>query len=264
MLRSVAISKPLDAQQLGALVNSMQIVTTQPGCSLLSNVPLDALYILQSGTMTVSIKNGPTATIRPGGVFGELALAEQQQSNDLVTATAATGATCVLARITRESFDKHVGGLQEIKDTSFNERALASVDALASLTIAERRQLARIMTRVSYEEHVADAQVNAPRAALSCCLWAARRGSMQCAHAGPYMYRHACRLTVTDTQRSSVLSRLTARLSSAARVFFSGRHAKSCRGDDRVLRGPRRRHPNVRVLRAATKQRQVPALVDVH
>ena len=45
----------------------------------------------------------------------------------------AVGATCVLARITRESFDKHVGGLQEIKDTSFNERALASVDALASL-----------------------------------------------------------------------------------------------------------------------------------
>ena len=36
------------------------------------------------------------------------------------------------------------------------------------------------------------------------------------------------------------------------------------RGDDRVLRGPLRRHPNVRVLRAATKQRQVPALVDPH
>ena len=158
MLRSVNIFKPLDAHALSTLANSMQIVTCQPGHSLLSNVPLDALYILQSGMMTVAMQAsagtqtpGQTITVRPGGVFGESAVADTVQPSTLVTATATPAGACVLARITRESFNKHVGALQEIRDVSFNEKALSTVADLQALTIAERRQLARLMSRVTYE-----------------------------------------------------------------------------------------------------------------
>ena len=153
----VPILKPLDVQQLSALANSMQMVTIQPGQSLLNNVPLDAMYILQSGQLNVATHGARGAhggsrqeqTIRPGGVFGESSVAGEQ-SSVMVIATASTQGPCVLARVTRDAFTKHVGALQEIRDTGFNEKALAAVPELHALTIAERRQLAKLMSRIKY------------------------------------------------------------------------------------------------------------------
>jgi cGMP-dependent protein kinase len=152
MLRSVNVLRVLDVQQLSALANSMQIVTCQPGHSLLNHVPLDALYILQSGTMSVSVGGAPATTIRPGGVFGDDAVAAEPHvaASQLVSATAMPGERCVLARVTREAFVRHVGALQEIKDMSFKEAALANVPELGALSIAERRQLAAVMTRQTF------------------------------------------------------------------------------------------------------------------
>ena len=148
MLRSVPVLKPLDAQQLSALSQTLQIVTVQPGASLLRGVPIDALYILQTGSLSVSHAGAPPFTVQPGAAIGEDAVAGDRPPTVPVTATAIT--RCVLARITRDSFSRNVGALQEVKELNFNETALARVAGLAALSIAERRQLARLMSRVRY------------------------------------------------------------------------------------------------------------------
>ena len=131
-----------------ALANSLQIVTCAAGQALVRGASIGAVYIVQSGAMAVSIDGGPQRLIGPGGTFGEESVVSADASSHVMTATASS--MSVLARITRESFITHVGLLQDIKDMAFNEKALGSLRELRSLTIAERRQIARLMSRCEF------------------------------------------------------------------------------------------------------------------
>ena len=75
MLKACEPLKPLDSAQINALASTMQIVRCHRGQQLLRpGVPPEALYVLQSGQM--SLKDGSKAgrALKPGDYFGEEAL----------------------------------------------------------------------------------------------------------------------------------------------------------------------------------------------
>ena len=94
----------------------------------------------------------PPRELRAGDYFGEeVVLSDAAQAPGATATPAATAATdCVLARITRESFTRNVGALQEIKQEHFNTKVLQAIPVLKDLTGIERRHIAKLMSRVCY------------------------------------------------------------------------------------------------------------------
>ena len=113
----------------------MQIVRCHRGQQLLRpGVPPEALYVLQSGQM--SLKDGSKAgrALKPGDYFGEEALEGRGRSTSAPAGCRARreaggdGGARLRARAhPKESFNRHVGALQEIARAHFNERCLGSI-----------------------------------------------------------------------------------------------------------------------------------------
>lgn len=148
MIKKVDSLKDLDAQQVNALIHSIQIEQLQPGQALLKNAKTDSLYIVRSGAVELTAQGGEAAALGVGSFFGEGALVGDGAEQRAVTVTA-TEATDLL-RITHEAFVRHVGALQEIKRELFNVKALSKIPDLKALTVAEVRQVAKVMTLQKY------------------------------------------------------------------------------------------------------------------
>lgn len=129
-----------------------QVVRCSKAQALLKpGAPAEALYVVQSGAMTYAEPGAAARTLRRGDYFGEEALTglpAEAAAGSSATVTAEEDA--MLARITRESFAHYVGALQEIRQAHFNEMALGHCAELAALSSAERRQVCKLMNKVSY------------------------------------------------------------------------------------------------------------------
>ena len=152
MLKAVAPLRDLDARQLMALTHSMQIVRCSRSQALLKpGSGVEALYVVQSGSMSYAEPQAASRTLRRGDYFGEEALQGARASAaGGSSATVVALEDSVLARITRESFAHYVGALEDIKREHFNERALGGCKELAALSPAERRQICKLMSKVNY------------------------------------------------------------------------------------------------------------------
>lgn len=152
LLKACGPLKDLDGRQIMALTHSIQVVRCSKAQALLKpGAPAEALYVVQSGAMTYAEPGAAARTLRRGDYFGEEALTglpAEAAAGSSATVTAEEDA--MLARITRESFAHYVGALQEIRQAHFNEMALGHCAELAALSSAERRQVCKLMNKVSY------------------------------------------------------------------------------------------------------------------
>ena len=188
LLRACAPLRDLDARQIMALSHSMQVVRCAKAHALLKpGAAAEALYVVQRGPLRHAAPGAAPRTLRRGDHFGEEALTagrggahggpsmgevatgEAGEAGEAATGEAATVTALedsVLARITCESFTHYVGALQEIREAHFNERALAACAELAALSPAERRQICKLMRRVSYPAGTTIAREGGPLAQL--------------------------------------------------------------------------------------------------
>ena len=176
--------KPLshcNRQAIAKLSDNLQIVKCAAGQPLLRpGVPLDSMYIVQSGGMKLTpsaafADEAVTAAaasaasdgkivadvgellapreLKAGDCFGEEALggSDKKLASSSVVATEDT----VLARVTRDNFFRHVGDLEDIDRKHFNWLSLGSCSALMALwdyQPAVQQHIAMLMTLKEYED----------------------------------------------------------------------------------------------------------------
>ena len=96
----------------------MQLQTEQ---SLISaeGAPIDSFYVLTSGSLRLRYKGrGGHRDIKPGAYFGEHVICDSQDDDASggpsapIPTSAVARVPSTLARITRSSFERHVGALQ--------------------------------------------------------------------------------------------------------------------------------------------------------
>ena len=137
MLKRVSIFAPLDAAQLSALCNSLQIVRCPAGTALLRNAPSsyqgpprhyerldwrqEELHVAAGGRRGGGGGGGRRRLLRMRSDGGGACLGGDARPANLAAPVAATGdhdgvvLACVLAsHVTRDAFSRHVGALQDI------------------------------------------------------------------------------------------------------------------------------------------------------
>jgi hypothetical protein len=110
LLRELAVFAPLPGPALEQLAVHLRPVTVLEGAEVVrQGEPGDDFYIVESGTLQVTVGREPRPPIGAGGFFGEIALLRQTPR----TATVTAASDCRLLALDRERFLAAVTGHAE-------------------------------------------------------------------------------------------------------------------------------------------------------